>query len=66
MYACINFDFPERRIPVMILISGVPFNWMILFRYFVLVIVFIFNRPLSKLKFFLFFETHFNFYYTDI
>lgn len=26
MYDCINFDFPERRMPVMILISGVWFN----------------------------------------
>ena len=41
IYACISLDLPDRRIPVMILMSGVPFSSMILSRYLVLVIVFI-------------------------
>ena len=41
IYACINLDLPDRRMPVMILMSGVPFSSMILSRYFALVIVFI-------------------------
>ena len=40
-HACISLDLPDRRIPVMILMSGVPFSSMILSRYFALVIVFI-------------------------
>ena len=34
IYACINLDLPDRRMPVMILMSGVPFSSMILSRYF--------------------------------
>ena len=41
IYACISLDLPDRRIPVMILMSGVPFSSMILSRYFAIVIVFI-------------------------
>ena len=37
----ISLDLPDRRIPVIILMSGVPFSSMILSRYFALVIVFI-------------------------
>src|SRR5699024_2152822 len=50
------FDLPERRIPVIILISGVPFSPIILSRYFLLVFIFILS-PLSKIIFFYFFET---------
>ena len=56
IYACISFDLPDRRIPVMILMSGVPFSSMILSRYFTLVIVFI-CHPLSKIEVFSFLET---------
>ena len=55
-YSCISFDFPERRIPGMILMSEVPFGPMILFKCLALVIVFILP-PLSKMKIFLIFET---------
>ena len=52
-YACINLDLPDRRMPVMILMSGVPFSSMILSRYFALVIVFISSPAFKSRKFFI-------------
>ena len=57
IYACINFDFPDRRIPVIILMSGVPFKPIILSKYFFLIIVFTFQPHFQKINFFVFLKS---------
>ena len=49
-----SLDLPDRRMPVMILMSEVPFNSMILSRYFALVIIFISLLAFKSLRFFIY------------
>ena len=53
IYACISLDLPDRRMPVKILMSGVPFSSMILSRYYALVIIFISSLAFKSRKFFI-------------